>query len=93
MTDDRGGWSLVAEVIRHLREKKGWSTRALSQAAGLSPSYVSKLESGEIEPSLRVFGRLALVLEMNQYEVYVCVMREALFTGSEEIFPHPLATC
>jgi len=54
------------------------STRALSQAAGLSTSYVSKLEAGEIEPSVRAFGRLAVALGMNQQEIFFCVITEGL---------------
>lgn len=69
---------ILAQAIRHKRIKKGMSTRALSQTAGLSTSYVSKLESGEIEPSVKAFGKLAIVLEMNYQEVYYCIVHEGL---------------
>jgi transcriptional regulator with XRE-family HTH domain len=68
----------LADAVRHLRLRKGLSTRALSQSAGLSPSYVSKLEAGEIEPSVRAFGKLAVVLGMNQHEIFFCVVTEGL---------------
>lgn len=59
----------LATAIRYQRTKKGLSARALSEQAGLSPSYVSKVESGEIEPSLRAFARIATALELNLYEL------------------------
>jgi len=55
------------------------SARSLSQAAGLSPSYVSKVEAGTMEPSFRAFCRIAGVLDMSDAEVLFVVkmaMRE-----------------
>lgn len=67
----------VREAIRYARNRKGLSARALSLQAGLSPSYTGKLEAGEIEPSLRAFGRLAIALGMSEVEVFFCVVTEA----------------
>lgn len=70
----------VSKVIRYLREKKSMSARAVSQAAGLSPSYVSKVESGSMEPSFKAFCRIAGVLGMTDGEVIFVVkmaMRES----------------
>jgi transcriptional regulator with XRE-family HTH domain len=69
---------LLAEGIRHLRTKKGLSARSLSLQAGLSPSYVGKLEAGEVEPSVKAFGKLAHVLGMGEREVFYCVIFTAL---------------
>lgn len=63
--------------MRVLRERRGLSARALSLQAGLSAAYVFKLEAGQVEPSLRTFGRLALVLGMSREEVWVCMASEA----------------
>lgn len=64
-------------VIRAQRKLHGLSARELSAKAGLSPSYITKLESGEIEPSLKAFGRIARVLRFTVSEVYFCTMQEA----------------
>lgn len=72
----------VAETIKHLRGRNNLSARALSLQAGLSASYVGKLEAGEIEPSFNAFARLALVLEMTPHEVFFCVIQESMFTPS-----------
>lgn len=63
----------VANAIRFLRQKRKMSARALSQAAGLSPSYVSKVEAGELEPSFRAFSRIARVLQMTDAEIVFLV--------------------
>lgn len=68
----------IAELIRYARLRKGLSARALSLQAGLSPSYTGKLEAGEIEPSLRAFGRLVIALDLSEAEVHLCVVTEAL---------------
>jgi transcriptional regulator with XRE-family HTH domain len=70
----------LADAVHHLRSQRGMSARALSLKAGLSPSYVGKLEAGEIEPSVRSFARLARVLGMSPQEVFFCVTQEGLPT-------------
>jgi transcriptional regulator with XRE-family HTH domain len=72
----------VAEIIRYLRVRKNLSARSVSLQAGLSSSYVGKLEAGAIEPSFTAFARLALVLEMNPQEVFFCVLQENMLTTS-----------
>lgn len=68
----------LAEAVQTQRIERGLSARALSLEAGLSPSYVGKLEGGEIEPSVKAFAKIALVLGMNQGEIAFCVLSEAL---------------
>jgi transcriptional regulator with XRE-family HTH domain len=78
MTQDALG---LAETLQEFRERKGLSRRALSQQAGLSASYVGKLETGEIEPSLRAFLSISRALALTQNEVAICIriaMREFL---------------
>ena len=63
----------LCDVLRELRLERALSKRALSQRAGLSASYVGKLERGEIEPSVRAFAVIALALELTPHEVLFCV--------------------
>lgn len=72
----------MADAIQYLRARKNLSARKVSLLAGLSPSYVGKLEAGELEPSFRAFARLALVLDMSPQEVLFCVIQEGMFTTS-----------
>lgn len=65
----------LSGVIQFLRKKRHLSARALSLQSGLSPSYVSKIENGTIEPSLRAFISLAKVLDMTDAELLFIVRR------------------
>ena len=67
-----------AWAIKRLRESKKMSARQLSLKSGLSPSYVAKVESGEIDPSFKAFARIAMVLEMSMLEIFFCIIGESL---------------
>lgn len=75
--DDLDEQLTVAQVIRVVRLKAGVTARALSLSAGLSESYVGKVESGQIEPSLRAFAKIAAKLGLGQREIFAVVMQEA----------------
>lgn len=65
----------LQQMIRRLRRKRGFSARSLSLEAGLSESYVGKLEKGELKDvSLRAFARLAAALELTPMETAVLAM-------------------
>jgi transcriptional regulator with XRE-family HTH domain len=49
-------------LLKSLREKKGWSVRALAKRAGMSYTYVSNVENGKVDPSLSALKRLAEAL-------------------------------
>lgn len=82
MRSDMSQW--LSSLLRQARESKGLSARALSLEAGLSPSYVGKVEAGEIEPSLRTFAAIAVALELNPYEVFFCVLADRLMARARE---------
>lgn len=53
----------VGERLRTLREEHGYSMRRLGKLAGVSPSLISEVERGRVEPSISVLKRLASVLD------------------------------
>lgn len=68
---------LAAEAaLRVKREQKGMSARSLSAALGKSPSYISKVESGDITLSLTGFAEIANMLELTTAEI-LWVVKEA----------------
>lgn len=67
----------VGAAIRLLRKRAGMSARALSAAAGLSPAYVNKVESGKVDPSFRAFAKIAVQLRMTQREIHALVVTES----------------
>lgn len=71
--EDAAGWAL-----RKRREERGISARELSIRAGLSESYVGKLEAGAIDASLRCFARIAMALDLSPQEVFFIVRQASL---------------
>lgn len=63
----------LGNAIRFLRTDKGLSSRALSSMAGLSPSYVGKVESGDLNPSFDAFCAIVKALEITDYETMFLV--------------------
>lgn len=59
----------LSEGIKYIRKRKNMSARAVSLAAGLSPSYVSKVEKEEIQPSISSFYRICQVIEATDKEI------------------------
>jgi transcriptional regulator with XRE-family HTH domain len=51
--------------VRRLREAKGWSQEDYADRAGIHRTYVSDIERGRRNPSIRVVERLAKPLEVS----------------------------
>ena len=45
--------------LRRLRDAKGWSQEAFADEAGIHRTYVSDIERGARNPTIRVIERLA----------------------------------
>lgn len=65
--------SRLQDALRVKREQRGLSARALSSQLGKSPSYVSKVESGDITLSLAGFAEIAKALELSVHEILYLV--------------------
>lgn len=75
------------EAISQVRQRLRLSKQRLGLVAGLSESYVGKLEKGECEPSLRTFALLACALHLSPLEVYLVILGEATRAASAHPFP------
>ena len=60
-------------MFAYLRKRAGLSARALSDLAGFSPSYVGKVEAGEVSPSFSAFCELARALNLTDAEIIFLV--------------------
>lgn len=56
-------------LMRFLREREGISARQLSADAGLSASYVSKVESGAVLPTIESFAKIVSKLYTTDREI------------------------
>lgn len=48
----------LAKSLKREREQKGWTQEQAAEAAGLFPRHYQKLESGEVNVTLRTLERL-----------------------------------
>jgi transcriptional regulator with XRE-family HTH domain len=68
---------MYSAALRVKREQRGVSARALSASLGKSPSYISKVECGEITLSLTGFAEIAAALELSNFEILWVVSQAA----------------
>ncbi len=55
----------LAENIRKIRKKKGWSQKELGEMIGSHLSHVNRIETGKYKPSLDVLKKIADALEVS----------------------------
>jgi transcriptional regulator with XRE-family HTH domain len=60
---------LLGKNVRILRLQQGISQEALALEAGMKRSYVSDLERGTRNPSVRALDRLANALQVRPYQL------------------------
>lgn len=53
----------IGQIIRYLRSQHGWTMADLAEKASVSPSTMSRIESGERNPSFKVMVKLFQTLE------------------------------
>lgn len=54
---------LLGRNVRRLRIERGFSQEELAFRAGMKRSYLSDMERGTRNPTVRALGRLAIALE------------------------------
>lgn len=54
--------AVLGETVRRLREERGLTQEAVAHAAGVHPTWVSRLEGGLLNPSWGMVSRVAVAL-------------------------------
>lgn len=62
--------TVLADNVRRLREAKGLSQEALALEAEVDRTYVSQIERGMCNPSLRVMFQIASVLKVSTADLF-----------------------
>lgn len=60
----------VGNRIRQLREQKGWHKGTLATKAGISPSYIPKLENGEKSPTVETLNAICLAFDITLVQFF-----------------------
>jgi transcriptional regulator with XRE-family HTH domain len=59
----------MAAKLKRLRERRGLSQEQLAEAAGISRTYLARLETAKHDPTLSVIERLAKALKVKPAEL------------------------
>jgi transcriptional regulator with XRE-family HTH domain len=59
----------VGQILRQLRQERGLSQEELALESGYHRTYISQLERGQKNPSLRTIFQLAKALEVEPSEI------------------------
>jgi transcriptional regulator with XRE-family HTH domain len=68
--ETRTGSSVLGERLRHERADRGLSLRELARRLDVSPSLVSQIETGKIQPSVRTLYAIVSELGVSLDEVF-----------------------
>lgn len=61
---------LIGQRLKELRKRKNLSQEKLSEIAGISSKYLSRIESGIENPTLDLFIKLSRALEVEMWEMF-----------------------
>ncbi|HYC33290.1 MAG TPA: cupin domain-containing protein [Gemmatimonadales bacterium] len=61
----------LGPAVRRLRERRQLSLRALAEATGFSPGFISQVENGQASPSIASMERIAAALEVSLVEFFM----------------------
>jgi transcriptional regulator with XRE-family HTH domain len=59
----------MAAKLKQLRERRGLSQEQLAEAAGISRTYLARLETAKHDPTLSVIEKLAKALNVKPAEL------------------------
>jgi len=63
-------WRLVGSNVAARRRALGWSQEKFAAKAGISQQYISGLENGRRNPTLRSIGDLARALDIKVVDLF-----------------------
>lgn len=56
---------ILGENVRRIRESKGWSQDKLSEVSGLHRTYISGIERGVRNPTIKIVQEIAVALAVS----------------------------
>jgi transcriptional regulator with XRE-family HTH domain len=59
----------VGQRLSAARLRRGWSQAAVARRAGIAPSYLSRIETGKIQPTYRTLMRIVHALHVEPEQI------------------------
>jgi len=84
---------MLGRRLRTLRKERGMTLTQVASEVGLSPSAISQIERGRVEPSLRTLRALSDVLEVPVFSVFVQNSSKNLVVRKDERLQFSLPDC
>lgn len=76
--------NFLGESVRFLRMRQGISAAKVSRMADLSSAYVTKVEHGDLVPSVATFSKIMAVLHPTDAEILCIIRALGMATEDEE---------
>src|SRR5919106_3432743 len=73
-------------LIKHARERKGWTQRQLASAIGVTPGFITKVESERALPSYERCVALAGVLDLSFDSLWAEVEKARVEAHQQSIY-------
>lgn len=64
MTEHEGSDHLIGNALRDLRENRSLAARQLAEISGISAAMISRIESGQVSPSISTMSALSSALDV-----------------------------
>ena len=71
-------------LMKFLRERSNVSARQLSNDSGLSVSYISKMEKGQVNPTVEAFAKIIRNLDVSDAELLYLIKVSGEEEGEED---------
>jgi len=62
---------IIGQTVKRLRRKARLSQESLAEKAGIHPNYVGRIERGECSATLAILLKLAKVLKVRPYKIFL----------------------
>jgi transcriptional regulator with XRE-family HTH domain len=76
---------ISGDMIKHAREAKQWLQKQLAEKIGVTPGFITKLETGQSRPSYERCVALAEALDLSLDDLWEQVQEEKVEASGERI--------
>lgn len=74
----------IGHAIARYRVRKGYAQKQLAQLCGITPTYMSQIESGKKTPSFSLVEKLCQTLSIKQQDLYRTLFLDSFANESPE---------